>query len=441
MNIYPNNTLQQVQTYQRASLGLLQNLNCFIGEVCNTKFKEFNKISTNLGSTVTFDLPPRFASSQGLVITFQGAQQRVLSLTCDQAQNVAYPFTAQERIFNVDKDADSYLEEFGRSAVAELGANIEANIALNANSSAPVNMVVDGQTVPTGALHTESGPYRFFGDGLTAINSFQQLQQMIENYRAYGATKDGKFKVILPNTVTPPIVGTGLNQFALDRNDEMAMSWQLGSFGGADYYVSNLLPIHTSGDIGNATGASNVLTVVSTNDPTGNNITSITFNSPLHSNGNAILSGDLIQFRNVNFLTFIGHKPTSLPLQVRATANATTDGSGNITVSIAPALQSTPGGNQNITNNIIAGQTASVLASHQCGLVVGGDAFYLAMPQLPSQSPFEYSNEADPDTHVSIRLTHGTVFGQNQYGIYYDATWGAVAVPEYTMRIAFPLNV
>ena len=55
MAVFPNNILQTVQTYQRSSLGLLLNLCCFVS-TANTRFKDFDKIQANLGSTVTFDL-------------------------------------------------------------------------------------------------------------------------------------------------------------------------------------------------------------------------------------------------------------------------------------------------------------------------------------------------------------------------------------------------
>lgn len=439
----PTNILQQVQTYQRANLALLENLNCFMN-ISNTKFKDFDKISANLGSVVTFDLPPRFTTAQGLVASFQPANQRVLDLTCDQATNTSYAFTAQERIFNVEKDTESYMEVYGRSAIAEMGANIEQNLALNAASAVPVNTIVNGQTVPTGALHTESGPYRFFGDGKTAINSYQQLAQMIANFKNYGSVKEG-IMVVLPDTTIPAIVGTGLNQFAPERNNEIAMSWEVGTFGTPRvmYYQSNLLPIHVAGNVGvNAS----TLTVISTNDPTGAAITQITLSGATVSDANAIFSGDLAQFidnvsgqPNMRYLTFIGHVPSNQPVQFRITANAAADGSGHVVLNITPTLQSTPGANQNINNNIVAGMQVSVLPTHRCGLVIGGKAFYLAMPRLPDQYPYPTAAESDPQTGVSMRMTYGSLFGQNQMGMIHDCTWGSVLVPEYSMRIAFPL--
>lgn len=439
----PTNVLQQVQTYQRSNLALLENLNCFMN-ISNTRFKDFENITANLGSVVTFDLPPRFLSAQGLVASFQPAVQRVQSLTCDQATNTSYAFTAQERIFNVEKDTESYMEMFGRSAVAEMGANIEANLALNANSHVPVNTVVNGQTVPTGALHTESGPFRFFGDGLTAVNSFQQLAQMIANFKNFGSVQQG-IKVILPDVNIPPIVGTGLNQFAPNRNNDIAMSWEVGEFGTPPvmYYQSNLLPIHTAGNVGiNGT----TLTVTSTNDPTGAAITQITFSGAGVSDADAIKSGDLLQFQdnvsgqpNLRYLTFIGHVISNQPVQVRATADAASSGGGSVVVNITPTLQATSGSGQNINANIVAGMQVKALPSHKCGLVIGGDAFYLAMPRLPDQYPYPTAAEYDPDTGVSMRMTYGSLFGQNQMGMVHDSTWGSVLVPEYSMRIAFPV--
>ena len=54
--------------------------------------------------------------------------------------------------------------------------------------------------------------------------------------------------------------------------------------------------------------------------------------------------------------------------------------------------------------------------------------------------PYPTAAESDPQTGVSMRMTYGSLFGQNQMGMIHDATWGSVLVPEYSMRIAFPLS-
>lgn len=436
MAVFPNNILQQVQTYQRSSLGLLLNLCCHLS-TANTKFKDFDKIQANLGSTVTFDLPPRFTTVAGLVASFEPAVQRVLQLVADQANNTSFAVTAQQRIFNLEKGEEDYMRVFGKSAIAELANLVELNIALNWASA------VNSQL--TNTLNTFSGPYRFFGDGSTALTSYQQLAQANMFFKNYGAVAEG-MKVYLPDTVIPAIVGNGLNQFVPERNDEIAMSWQVGSFGTPhiEYYQSNLMPIHVSGNTGvNA----QTLTVVSTNDPTGQNVTQITVSGATASDANAVFAGDMFQFKdgvasqpNMRYLTFIGHAQSANPVQFRAVANAAANSAGNVTISITPALNWAGGANQNVNNPIVAGMQLLTFPSHRCGGILGGDALFIAMPQLPEQNPFDTANEYDPDTGASLRLTYGSLFGQNQTGMIYDEVHGSVIVPEYSMRFLIPLS-
>jgi hypothetical protein len=102
-------------------------------------------------------------------------------------------------------------------------------------------------------------------------------------------------------------------------------------------------------------------------------------------------------------------------------------------------LKASAGKNQNINTNIVAGMQCSVLPSHRVGMIQSGDALYLAMPRLPDQDPFATANAVDPDTGISIRLTKGAAFGQNQYGYVNDAIWGSCFVPEYGMALIFPI--
>jgi hypothetical protein len=436
MAVFPNNILQQVQTYQRSSLGLLLNLCCHIS-TANTKFKDFDKIQANLGSTVTFDLPPRFTTTAGLVASFEPAVQRVLQLVADQSNNTSFSVTAQQRIFNLEKGEEDYMRVFGKSAIAELANLVESNIALNWSSA--VTSQVDG------SLNTFSGPYRFFGDGSTALSSFQQLAQAVMLFKNYGSVAEG-MKIYLPDTVIPAIVGNGLNQFSPHRNDDIAMSWEVGDFGTplVHYYQSNLMPLHVSGNTG---VLGQILTVISTNDPTGQNVTQITVSGATASDPNAIFAGDVFQFAdgvtgqpNMRYLTFTGHFPSANPVQFRATANSAANASGNVIINIYPALNWAGGANKNLNNPIAAGMQLLTFPSHRCGGILGGDAFYIAMPQLPEQSPYDTANEYDPETAASLRLTYGSLFGQNQTGMIYDEVHGSVIVPEYSMRFLVPLS-
>lgn len=436
----PTNILQTVQTYQKAELAWLLNEFYAIRNF-NKKFKDFNSLTANLGDTVSFDTTPRFQSFAGLVITQQPSVQRVQSLVCSQAWNSSQGYTDQQFIFNVRE----YMDRFGMAAMKELGTSVEQDILKNFVSGVRIN---DPQNANFGALQVNSGPFRFFGDGVTPINSYQQLAQAIANFHNFGAAKD-KLEGIIPDVAYPAIVGTGLNQFAQNRNNETAMDWEIGNFSGCEWFRSNLLPIHVSGTIGNTASPNNVMTVVSTNDPTGQNVTQITFTEPTGGTDvNAIKAGDLFQFQdisgfpNMRFLTFIGHVPSNQPVQFRAIADAATV-AGTVTVTIqtinSVGLVWAANQNQNLNNTIVAGMQVIPLPSHVGGCLHSGNQAYLAMPTLPDQSPFTTSNMMDPDSGASIRHYFGVQFGQNNRAYVRDIIYGSTMVAENAMRLIFPM--
>ncbi len=440
MATVPTNILQQVATYADAKLVYLQNLNCYVS-TANTKFKDFDQMTANLGNTINIELPTRATVSNGLVANFQGVQQLLQPLVCDQAANAANAFTDQQFIFN----AKDYMEKFGYARTNELSAQIEANLALNATSSVPVMRVLaNGGSEPTGELHTESGPFRFYGDGVNPINSFKQLAKMEALFRNYGSAT-GPLDVYFDDLAVVDVIGTGLNEFALNRNNELANSWDLGSYKGSNskYYKSNLLAIHTAGSVGDS---GLTLTVVSTVTNSAGDITGLVLSGAPTSDSGAIKSGDLMEFNdgvsgkpNMRYLTYTGHKVSANRVQIRILEDAQSNGGGQVTVSIYPPLVVASGLNQNINNPITAGMTLRTLPSHRAGLVVGGKAFYLAMPALPTLRPFDTAVKTDPDTGVSLRNYYGAQFGQNQSGYVDDCIWASTAVPEYTMRVVFPL--
>lgn len=409
----PNNILQQVQTYQLSNLAYLQNLSCFVS-TANTKFKNFEKLEANLGDSVTFDLPPRFQTASSLVATFQSAEQRVATLTVDKAINVSYAFTAQQFIFNTE----DYMSKFGKSAVMQMASEIESDIA----------------TVCVEA------PYRFYGDGVTQINSYGQLANALAMFRNYGAAKDDT-KFYLSDIAQSAIVNTGLNQFVQRRNEEAANSWDVGDFDRAAFYVSNLLPVHTAGTIGNDGSTLTVVSVVKNADDA---VTQIVF-SGAGTDANAVKEFDKFQFSdgvsgqtNLRYLTFIGHKPSSNPVQFKATADAASSG-GNVTVDIDPPLKASSGANRNLNVEIAAGMQVTALPTHRAGMITAGNPLFLGMPMLPEEVPFPTANETDPDTGVSLRMYYGSLFGQNQRGTVMDAIWGKKCIGEYAMSIIFPV--
>lgn len=417
MSVTPSsNQLVQVQTYQRSGLGALYNQNPWIS-TANKKFLNFQSMIGNLGTTVTYDLVPRMVGTPSLVANFEAAAQRLRPLTVNQEFSVSYSFSSQQILYNVE----DYMDQFGLAAVVQIGNQVGSNVAQLA----------------------ETIPFRCFGDGRTAITSYQQYAQALANFRNFG---DPGYPtcVYVDDVSIPPVIGSGLNQFAGRRNEEIADSWQLGEFSKAMFYTTNLLPVHYAGAFGQGAG---VTLTISSISPDG---TTITFTSAGGTESQALAANDILTLdpsgvAGLYFLQFTGYKQSAQKVQVRVTADASSVG-GTVTATVYPALVSgvdQPTNNEkniNLSLASLVGVEATVVASRRCGLITGGSALFLAMPRLPEMIPFPTGNETDVKSGVSMRQYWGSVFGQNIQAMVHDIIWGSDAVPEYTMQVAYPLS-
>lgn len=413
------NIYQQVALYLESMLPLLENLDP-IYKLANKKFHNFNDNKYSYGDTVTFELPSRVTVTDGLAATFQQMEQRKDTLTVDRAKNGSYVVDDDNHVFT---HQERWKDIYGRSFVEELGTIAGADIGTSA------------------ATNT----YRAFGDGVTPINSYQQLAQMLANLKDYGSAK-GRATVILPNTKIPAIIGDGLTQFATSRNNEISNSWELGSFSNADFYSSNLLPEHKAGTAGeaqdtltitgiNAAGTQLTVTGVSTDTA------AFLQNDIITLDPNQTYTPTVLGGVGGRFLTFIGHTPSSQKVQVRVTDVQVDAVAGTATVNIFPALNSDPFSrdrNVNFDITAVTAMEAITLPSHVCGLVWTSNPLFCSFPQLPKKTPFPTGNKMS-STGISMRLSFGALLTEGQIGYIYDMIYGFKLVDEYAMRIAFPL--
>lgn len=442
MALLPTNVLQNVQTFQKSDLAWLRT-ECVALMLSNKKFDNFQDKTGNLGDTVTFDLAPRAVSNNGLIVSFTPSQQRVMSLSVTQAANVSNVYSQQELIFNVE----DYEDRFGEAAISEYGSKVEIDILQNFISNVRVNNPESpnhGQLVDQSGM---SGPYRFFGDGITPLDSYQTLAQGIANFKAIGWSKRDLCGVLAQDKI-PPVVGNGLNSFAQTRNNEIAQSWWLGDFAKCSWYESDKLPIHYAGNVGNA---GTTLTLVSVNDVTGENITQLVFSGASASDAQALANGDLASFNfgvsgqsNVFQRQIIGKAITQQPVQFRVvapTGYVASNGGGQVTVNIYPALVSAPTLNQNISTSLQPGMQVTFLPSHQAGIIMSGQPLYAAMPRLMNTDPFSSVETTDEETGISMQHYWGTQFGLNQKAYVWNGIWGSCMVPDNCMRVIYPISL
>ncbi|WP_299079150.1 hypothetical protein [uncultured Paraglaciecola sp.] len=411
------NVVVNVESYTQASLALLSNTNPFI-KLTNKKYKHIEGIPGQRGTTALFDEPPTVDYVPSLAFgTFGSYTQKSVPISVEKEGSIPLGTPELEKLFNID--VDNYMTPLAKSGVVTLGTKVGKDVALNCKE------------------HT----YLTYGDGTDSIQSYQSLDQAIENYRDAGNPITDEMCGIIPMTACPKIIGNGLTQFAPSRNDEIANSWELGEFAGVKWYKSNLLPRHVAGTVGDQ---ATVLTVVSINAAG----TQLTLSGAANSDANAIKKYDILTFSDgisgqpdMRYLTYFGSEETNSVVQVRAQSDVASDETGEVIIDIFPALISTSGDrDSNINNAVTAGMQMTAKKSHVCGLLFAKSAFMLAMPKLVDTSPYENSTMTDPSSGISLRTYNGYFPQTAVKGFVQQVAWGSRLADRYGMRLAFPTS-
>jgi hypothetical protein len=419
-----DNFLVQVATLQKAMLGDYQ----FYGPICNQANKMYDNFQEKpgqLGMTIQLKSPYQFQGQRTLDITDFGAIiDQPFPLTVSLPLSVPIAYDVEQAIYNLT--AEQFMEDFGNNAAGEFGAMAEGNCA---------------DAIP-------DVTYRAYGDGITPVNSYDMLADAVEKFIDVGVSRN-RIQGFLLNTSVPSIIAQGNNQFTLDRNNSTSASWELGKFSNAQWFKSNMLPVHDAGDVG-VTQATVQVVSLTTTTTNGVSQTTLVLGGYTASVTDAIKENDIIIIgynQGYRFVGRTGHRPTSQRFSVRATADADSDGDGEITIVVKPGIiWDTTDPLQNLNKAIDGaaisdGVDVTVIQSHRCGLISANKSFYSAMPALPNPRPYDGKTGYDKITGASCRFWGGQRgVGVNSIGWLLDGIQGVTGEINNNMRICYPLT-
>jgi hypothetical protein len=421
----PDNVVQNVETYQLTQIAWLL-LEYALIRNSNRHFDDLIEFGGQLGSTVSFNREPQNIFTRGTIKpTMQPITQKKLELKVDQQGNSSFSIPPIQDYFNIEPT--DWMNKVQTSALKEIGTSIETDLG---------NQITNC--------------FRYYGDGVTAITSAEQLADCVELFEEFGASNINMLAV-LPSVVYPKIMSTMLQQFATKRNDELAdYKWYQGEYNGCSWGKSKVLPIHKAGTI----GISNLeLTVVSTNDPSGANVTQITCSGSIGTDANAIKKGDCMRFidgvsingvvKNMRYLTYHGHVETQNNYVAMCAAADAGSNSGLVTINLTHPLCSVSGiAENNINYAIQPGMKIHVNPSHRVGVIMSGNPLYLAMPNPMSwikTDPFKQTVVVDEETGISVCMYEGWSPDQAVRFTSMPSIWGTTIEPLNAMRICLPL--
>jgi len=436
----PANNFVDVAAYSMAGMKFLDNYRPAI-KYANKKFKDFNRIPGNRGIATTWELTPKvvFVSGTLTVAAFDSTDQRIHTHINNDKGYVAHAIDAEEEIYN---DAYDYMNRIGRSAMISIGDAVEANI---------VNRFTE--------------TYRFFELDDNSLLTYRNLAAAISVFDNYGAQRDPQQYMFVPDILMPSFIDNGLNQFATDRNNKIANSWEVADITGTKVLSAQILPEHIAGAGPNLV-VPDVLTLTAVSVDGG----TLTFDgASIDTSGTPGVfyfnKGDLIEFKldTVNgplkYLFFNNGSNDSLVsannVQCVVDADADSDVGGTVIVTINnnatgdrnplifdPAVDKlTNLSRALVTGGVGVGDEIRTIGNHRAGLICNSQALFASLPRLPNEGPYMSSfNEADPGTGISVRLTYGAKPFEDFKGFVWSVYFGTSIVPENAMRLIFESN-
>lgn len=378
---------------------------------CNTSYsKDFAKKGAKIGASEKIRKPNRFTVTDGATYSAQDVTEDYFTLTVDQQKHVGFEFSSMDLTLSIDDFSKRYLNPASLALVNKV--DIDGN-ALAAKSIS--NAVGTAATTPSALL--------------TYLQAMQKVQES-------GGPQDDNYAYIINPSAQTKIVDSLKGLFA--DQSEISKQYKRGMMGvaaGGKWVMSQNLYTHTSGQRGGTPLVNGVPS---------QGATSIVTDGWTAAAANRLKAGDVFTITGVNKVNPITKQDTGVLQQFVVTADVSSDGSGNATIPVSPALYST-GSLQNISampaDNIglvftgdAAVGTSAVTASN---LLVHEDAMALAFVALEKPDGVHFSAvETDPETGLSIRIVRDYDFNADKYKCRLDVAYGwAAARPEWGTQI------
>lgn len=368
--------------------------------------KDFAKKGAKIGTSEKIRKPNLFTVTDGATYSAQDITEDYFTLTIDTQKHVGFEFTSKDLSLSIDDFSKRYL---------------------NPASLALVNKVdVDGNTIAAKNIANAVGTA---GTTPSALLTYLEAMQKINES---AGPQDDKYSFLINPAAQTKIVDALKGLFS--DQSEISKQYKRGRMGvaaGGEWMMSQNLYSHTSGQRG---GTPLV------NGATANGATTLVTDGWTAAAANRVKAGDVFTIAAVYKVNPITKQSTGVLQQFVVTADAASDGSGNATLSISPAIYSSgqlqnvdaaPADNAALT---FLPAASTVTASN---LLVHEQALALAIVPLERPQGVDFAAvETDPETGVSIRIVRQYDIDSDKFKCRLDVLYGwAAARPEWGCRI------
>jgi len=366
---------------------------------------DFVSSGYKIGDTLQVRRQNHFIVGDGSVATPQSIIETVESIVIAHQYHALIAYTIQ--------DLSLRIEDFSRlfiaPAIQEVITQMEKDIASSAEQE--LNF--------------------FTGTAGVAINSFTTVDTAGAKLLEQGVNIASDAYMAMTVRDGSSLKGALLNNFTPVFNEDIVRSSAIGHLSYFDIFQSQNIKRHTAG-AGPRLHSADTLLV---NGAVASG-TAIVMDGASFTITDYFVVGDVISIAGVQSVNPVGRAATGQDMQFVVTANASSDGAGNITVQVSPSIISdTLNPNRNVSNAIPNNAPVTMVGSHNVNVAYPSRGLDIVCPPLYKlQVPYA-SVAVDPETGLSLAVTQtGDILGYQNY-MRIDLLCGFKWHQQYAVRV------
>lgn len=400
------NTILTPTVIAKEALRILSNNLVFVSK-CNRNWEREWGTTVNgykKGASVNIRKPARFAVSSGAALSTQDLTETYSTLSINNQHHIDVTFTSQEMTLQ--------LSEFSERVLKPQMVKLANYIDQQAMASAYKDV------------------YNLVGTPGTTPNSFLSLGNGLRRLNEEAAPTGDDLSCLLDPaaqiTMADALKGLFVNPTASDAVKKGYMS----TVAGADLYLSQGVPSHTVGTLGGTP-------LVNGASQTGSSLVTDGWTAAA---ANRLKQGDVFTVAGVYAVNPLTGQSTGVLRNFVVTADTASDGSGNATIPIYPAI-TTSGATQTVTaspadNAALTILTGSSATSYTQNLMFCRDAFAFASVPLEMPKGVHFSAQEEYEG-ISLRIVQQYAISTDTMPCRMDVLWGIKTVfPELAVRIS-----
>jgi len=441
--------LQKIEGYLTGEGFPQLDLQLEILDCVDTKYENWENLAGTRGSSVAFQLPSRYITTNAFGMNPTGAP--LLSQNYSE-RRTAMTVATQVHTDHVLSAVELATFDLEKGSMAVNAAEMVSTVATDVNRA-----VTNGLSLSTNRFLGPAGVLTTDNASIPKLTN-TSYTEMVENcqlFRNYGV--GSLVHCIIPTIVMTHLSASGMQQFTPTRNDKIQnRGWQIPVLNGPSrikFYQSDFLstPFEPGTFVNDQVAPTNIVAIDNTQTfqlpgtETFEDITILTLDAPvagLTINAGAMLDivPQTVGGEAIKLLQYKGLGSSYFNAQARVVENSSSAG-GNLVIKIAPRLEATipptPATTVSRPITVVGGGEDRVrfVKRHLAGFMLVDKYAKFAAPRLASTFPFPSSTQSQGGVSMQVSQGHDPSTKVNFLAM--DMLYGFLGVGEGAARIPF----